>query len=68
MTGDIQATNLDETLYSTAELAVMCDVTVGTVRTWIREGKIKAVKASNGRHYIPRAAAVEYASKRWGSS
>ena len=40
---------MDE-IYSTDEVARICDVTVETVREWIKEGKLVATK--RGRSYI----------------
>lgn len=42
---EIDPDNLaDDKLYGTGEIANLCSVQVGTVRTWIREGKLPAIK------------------------
>lgn len=37
--------------YSTPQVAKMFSVTVGTVRDWIREGKLEAVKPGGRGHW-----------------
>jgi excisionase family DNA binding protein len=39
-----------EKLYTTDEVAAICRVTIWTVREWIKEGKMKAVKP--GKAYL----------------
>lgn len=43
----------DKGLYTTAETAAICGVTPPTVRRWIRENRLHAVKTATKRLMIP---------------
>lgn len=43
-------------------------VTAYTVREWIKAGKLKALKSSNGRLRITDEQFKEYMEKEWGSN
>lgn len=51
---------------STEQVADAFEVTTATVRVWVHEGKLEAMKGENGRWYISRQSMAEFARKRYG--
>lgn len=56
-----------ETMYSTVKAAEMMEVTPYTVRQWIREGKVKAVKVGGRFWRIPESSLLAFANNLYGS-
>ncbi len=56
--------------YSVAELSKLLGLKPATIRTWIREGKIKAVKfgGDKGDWRIPESEAVRLVNDAYGSA
>ena len=43
---------IKDKLLKTSEVAKICFVTVGTVKSWIYKGKLKATKTMGGHHRV----------------
>ena len=51
--GDLIMAGLDKELLTTSETAKICGVTPPTVRRWVKENKIRAVRTATKRLLIP---------------
>lgn len=59
--------NENEKLYQVREVADLFAVTSATVRVWINEGQLRAIKIGKGHYWrVPASAVEELATSRWG--
>jgi excisionase family DNA binding protein len=56
----------NERLYTTAEIATLFKVTQETVRNWIKQGKLKAIKPGGNHNRITHDALVEFTEHKYG--
>jgi len=56
-----------EKYHTPAQVAVIFEVKADTVRTWIKEGKIRYIKLPGGQLRIPESAVRELAQQRYGA-
>lgn len=54
----------DEKFYTTNKVGELFEVTAETVRNWIEEGKMKAMKI-NGQWRVPRSEVLRFANERY---
>lgn len=58
---------MTEKLLKTAQVAEMFSVTQETIRDWINDGKLRAVKIGNGHYWrVPESAVRELAETMYG--
>jgi excisionase family DNA binding protein len=55
-----------EPMYSTVKVAELMEVEPDTVRQWISDGKIEAVKLGGRYWRIPRSSLLAFANKKYG--
>jgi excisionase family DNA binding protein len=55
-----------EHMFSTEKCAELMEVTPHTVRQWIRDGKINAVKLGGRYWRVPRSSILEFANTKYG--
>lgn len=55
-----------EPMYSTGKVASMLDVSPYTVREWIRDGKLKAVKWGGQHWRVPKSSLLDFLNQRHG--
>lgn len=53
------------TLYKTEQIAELCQVTTETVRNWINEGKLRAIKLETTWR-VKRSDLLEFLNERYG--
>ena len=59
---------LTEKLYTTTEVAEMFSVTQETVRDWITNGRLKAVRLGSGHYRVTRTVLMSFANHRFASA
>jgi transposase-like protein len=61
-----EMSGLEDRMYSTSEVAAIFEANVQTVRKWIRDGDLEAVKGTTKQgHQVSRAAMRAFAIKRY---
>lgn len=63
---DTENIDNDVTLYRSEQVAELCQVTTETVRNWIQDGKLKAVKLGKTWR-VKRGDLLEFLNERYGT-